>query len=159
MNRRTLLGSLALGVVGAATSSSSGEVASASAPGKSKRSVRQWEEVFDLGGGRSVPLRRLHIEGVDPTTIYKVNTWGAAEPFRWQSTRPRRAAQRHHYLSSERHWRVVVSEDGTAVGAKLNAWWVSSMWGGVESHDAGVSWRGEVSEEGLRFLVGIGDLP
>lgn len=168
MDRRTLLGSL---VVGAGAAFMPGEASGGAPSEKGAPSVREWDEVLVLGGGvgdlgggrgRSVPLRRIQIEGVDPTTIYGVNTWGNAEPFRWRTGYahigpvPSHAGLRLQYLSSERHWRV--SESRTENRTQLHAWWVTAVWGGVVHHADGVSWRGLVSKEGLRFLVGVGGL-
>lgn len=157
MNRRTLLGS-GVAVVGAVFIP--GE-ASGQAVGV-RRSVRQWDEVLDLGDGRGVPLRRLHLEGIDPRSVrYATSGDGAGRELGWSES----ARDLREWYLLEEHLtngtqaamdRVAVHLGRPATRClSLHAWWATAAWGGVVFHTSSVSMGVPVSKEGLRFIVGV----
>lgn len=137
------------------------------------RSIRQWDEALDLGG-RSVPLRRLHLEGILPGTVrhaFRGETKHLAGylTFAWVFGEPSLAELREAYLAEEGRRRAWLAADprlngvvAEAMGADLlrespHAWWVSASWDGVVMHAWAVS-RHTVWREGVQFYVGIDEV-
>lgn len=148
-----------------------------------RRSVRQWEELLDLGigpdgGNRSVPLRRLHLEGIDPRVVSVrqlfQDEYGGTGHFdlavwpdgAWDTSEPNLDELSEKFLFHEAWRQRLISANPPMSENVLNsyvdrrvgpfAWWVSTgaCDDGAVFHSARVS-RYPLSQEGLRFLVGI----
>lgn len=147
------------------------------------RSIRQWDEVLDLGGqgdptDRRVPLRRLHLEGINPNTVRHAfreldSATGALAlagyfTFTWVKVEGEGGPLvnlvelRESYLWEEGRRRMLASRGmrGREDGAP-HAWWVSAAWDGVVMHafsSSSVRFKHPVWREGVQFYVGIDEV-
>lgn len=157
MDRRTLLGSLVLGGVGAAMPGAA-EAAVEVRP-KTARSVRRWDDVLDLGDGRKVPMQRLFVEGVDPRTVRCRSEDGMHEVLVWSECEPNLDDLRGTYLWLESKQTSLTTwpplDPNPNARLHLHPWWITVVReDGVAFHVATLATR-PVSWKDIEITVDL----